>query len=121
MRGQQETILAAVCTLRTHPTADEIYDKLRKDHPRLSLGTVYRNLNALAQKGEILRISAPGGGDRFDFRLDRHEHMLCDICGRAYDVDAEVKIDLREPEISLRGYTLIFHGICAKCAGKKPS
>ena len=115
-RGQQETILAAVCTLRTHPTADEIYEKLRKEHPRLSLGTVYRNLGALAQKGDILRISVPDGADRFDFRLDKHEHMICERCGRAFDVDVDVKIDFREPDAELKGYDLVLRGVCAKCA-----
>ena len=114
-RGQQETILAAVCTLRTHPTADEIYDKLRKAHPKLSLGTVYRNLGALAQKGDILRISVPDGADRFDFRLDKHEHMICERCGRAYDVDVDVKIDFREPKAELTGYDLVLRGVCEKC------
>ena len=118
-RGQHEAILAAVCTTRTHPTADELYEKLRKEHPRLSLGTVYRNLNALAQKGDILRIRVPEGGDRFDFRLDKHEHMVCDACGRAFDVDVNVSVDLRDSGVELRGYSLVFHGLCAGCSAKK--
>lgn len=118
-RGQQEAILAAVCTTRTHPTADELYEKLRKDLPHLSLGTVYRNLNALSQKGDILRVYIPEGGDRFDFRLDKHEHMLCDQCGQVFDVNAEVKIVCREPDVAIKGYDLVFHGTCAKCARKK--
>ncbi len=118
-RGQQEAILAAVCTMRTHPTADEIYEKLRQADPRISLGTVYRNLNTLAQNGDILRITVPDGRDRFDFRLDSHHHMLCDVCGRAFDIDADVQIDVNEPNVKLKGYTLIFHGTCAKCAAEE--
>jgi Fur family peroxide stress response transcriptional regulator len=117
-KGQQETILAAVCTTRTHPTADEIYLKLRKEDPHISLGTVYRNLNALAKNGDILRIVAPEGGDRFDFRLDKHEHMLCEKCGRVFDIKADISIDMDDTGAEISGYTLIFHGTCAKCKGE---
>jgi len=115
VKKQKEAILAAVCTMRNHPTADEIYDKLRKDFPHLSLGTVYRNLNAFAQQGDILRVSVPGSGDRFDFRLDEHQHLLCDKCRRVFDVDAYVNIELKETKVTMAGYTLMLHGICAKC------
>lgn len=113
---QKEAVLAAVCTMRNHPTADEIYDKLKKDFPRLSLGTVYRNLNAFVQNGEVRRVSAPGEGDRFDFRLDPHEHMLCNKCSKAYDVNAEVKVKIMETDAQISSYTLVLHGICAKCS-----
>ena len=115
-RGQREAVLAAVCTTRCHPTADEIYEKLRKSHPNLSLGTVYRNLGALAQSGDILRVTVPESKDRFDFRLDKHEHMLCDVCGRVCDIDVTVTMVNREPEVTVKGYDLIFHGTCANCA-----
>lgn len=111
----KEAILAAVCTMRNHPTADEVYKKLKKDFPRLSLGTVYRNLNTFAQNGDIRRIFAPGGGDHFDFRLDAHEHILCDKCGRVFDVNICVSIESKDSEAVVSGYTLILHGICAKC------
>ncbi len=116
-RGHMEAILAAVCTTRCHPTADEIYEKLRKTHPNLSLGTVYRNLGALAQNGDILRVTVPEGKDRYDFRLDKHEHMLCGTCGRVYDIDVTVTVDNREPDIAVSGYDLMLHGTCANCAG----
>jgi Fur family peroxide stress response transcriptional regulator len=82
------------------------------------LGTVYRNLNAFAQRGDILKISVAEGGDRFDFRLDRHEHLLCNQCGRVFDAEAEVEIIIREGEVTVDGYTLILHGLCAKCNHK---
>ena len=112
---QKEAIMAAVRTMRTHPTADEIYDKVRESFPRLSLGTVYRNLNAFARKGDILKIPILNGGDRFDFRTDRHEHMLCENCGQVFDVEADVVINLKETEPMLSSYTLLLHGLCSKC------
>lgn len=101
--------------MRNHPTADEVYNKLKKDFPHLSLGTVYRNLNTFAQNGDIRRVFAPGAGDRFDFRLDDHEHMLCDKCGRVFDVNACVSVKVEDSEATIHGYTLILHGTCAKC------
>lgn len=111
----REAILAAVCTMRTHPTAEEIYGKLKKDIPRLSLGTVYRNLNAFAVNGDIRRVCVPGESDRFDFRLDRHEHLLCGKCRRVFDIGAEIDVKLGKNDAEVDGYTLILHGTCANC------
>lgn len=114
-KKQREAILAAVCVMRNHPTADEIYEKLKKDFPRLSLGTVYRNLNLFVRNGDIRRILIPGEGDRFDFRLDAHQHLHCSRCGRVYDVNATVDIKLLEDEVQLDSYTLVLHGACGQC------
>lgn len=115
---QKEAILAAVCTMRNHPGADEIYVKLRADFPNISLGTVYRNLNAFAESGDIRKISIPNSGDRFDFRLDNHEHLLCSECGKVYDINANVNIKMLDDNIISDGYTLIIHGKCKNCALK---
>lgn len=116
---QKEAILAAVCTIRTHPTADEIYDKLRKDFPRISLGTVYRNLNTFAEKGDIRKVSIPGSGDRFDYRIDKHEHLVCEKCGNVFDVDAQVDIKLLDTKASYHEYSLVLYGICNGCFSKE--
>jgi Fe2+ or Zn2+ uptake regulation protein len=117
---QKEGILATVRAMNNHPTADEIYRKLRESCSRLSMGTVYRNLNAFAQKGDIRRVIILGGGDRYDFRTDNHEHMLCENCGQVIDVEAEVEINLKESDrisnkYTLKGYTLFLHGLCSDC------
>ena len=112
---QREAILAAVYEMKNHPTADEVYDKLKKDNPRLSLGTVYRNLNVFAQNGDIRRLSIPGAGDRFDFRMDKHEHLLCSKCHRVFDVNVKVSILSKEKDAAIDGYTLTLHGTCGKC------
>ena len=112
---QREAILAAVRAMKTHPAADEIYYRLREDYPHLSLGTVYRNLNAFAENGHIRRVCVPGAGDRFDFRLDKHEHLLCDRCHKVFDIDAEVAVTWGKKEAAVERYTLILHGVCANC------
>jgi len=119
---QKEAILSAVRAMHNHPTADEIYSRLRIEHPQISLGTVYRNLNNFAQEGEILKIPIMGGKDRFDFKTDAHEHMLCDNCNKVFDVEVDVEIKLAETGANdprLNGYTLVLHGLCPDCSSAK--
>ena len=118
---QKEAILSAVHDMHNHPTADEIYSHLRINHPQISLGTVYRNLNKFALEGDILKIPIVGGKDRFDFKTDAHEHMLCDNCNNVFDVEVDVEIKLtakgaNNPE--LNGYTLVLHGLCLNCSSQ---
>ncbi len=118
---QKEAILAAVCTMRNHPTADEIYHKLKKDNERLSLGTVYRNLSAFTENGDIRKVSVPGFGDRFDFRLDEHEHMYCEKCGRVYDVNINFSVNdvlSNKNNVKITGYKLMLYGLCENCNDK---
>ena len=75
---QRELVLQAVLENPIHPTADGVYQQVRQQNPRISLGTVYRNLNFLAEMGMIRKISMPVGSDRFDGRLDQHDHMVVD-------------------------------------------
>ena len=65
----------------SHPTADTVYLHIKEEFPNISLGTVYRNLNLLADIGEALRIPTPDGGDRFDGRCEPHYHVVCTNCG----------------------------------------
>lgn len=113
---QKEAILAAVCTTRTHPTADEVYDKVRKNFPRISLGTVYRNLNTFSEKGDIKKILIPGSRDRFDYRIDKHNHFVCDKCGNVFDINVDIDINLKELDIVVNDYNLVLYGVCKKCS-----
>ena len=63
--------------MRTHPSPDEVYKEVHNLHPSISRATVYRVLNKLADKGELLKVHMPNTADRFDFRTDNHIHMFC--------------------------------------------
>ena len=117
---QRELVLAEVKSSREHPTADMVYAALKADNPSLSLGTVYRNLNLLAQMGQIHKIGMPEGSDRFDGRTDEHYHMLCQKCGRVYDVQLETLSELDGQIQSQTGFLvhshdLIVRGVCRTC------
>ena len=86
---QQEIICGIVKNMRTHPSPDEVYKEVHDSHPTISRATVYRVLNKLADKGELLKISMPNTADRFDFRTDDHIHFYCTKCGKVFDADIE--------------------------------
>ncbi len=85
---QREAILNIMQSgLLDHPTADLVYAKLRKTFKKISLATVYRNLNHLAESNFILKIKTPNMPDRFDYRLEKHHHLVCKNCGKTIDVE----------------------------------
>lgn len=117
---QKEIILDAVFELNHHPTADEIYLYLKKDYPRLSLATVYRNLNTYVQDGKIRKVSIPGDSERFDFNLSEHEHFYCESCHQVYDVKVNISevINNVSPFV-LSSYKLMLYGTCESCKNHK--
>lgn len=117
---QKEIILDAVNVLKDHPTADEIYLYLKKDHPRLSLATVYRNLNLYAQDGRIRKVSIPGDSDRFDFNINHHEHFYCETCHKIFDVNLNVKEVMHKVSpFTVSSYKLMIYGNCDTCVNPK--
>ncbi|WP_295578909.1 Fur family transcriptional regulator [uncultured Oscillibacter sp.] len=117
---QCSLVYDAVNRLQCHATADEVYREVAAGHPHISRGTVYRNLNRLAQLGQIRKIEIPGGPDRFDHRCDDHHHIRCEACGRVFDVDmpylGALEQGVRNPQgFRFTGYELLFRGICPSC------
>jgi Fe2+ or Zn2+ uptake regulation protein len=117
---QQTIILSAVRKAKCHPSADKVYDLIKADNPLISRATVYRNLNKLAALGQIHKVEMIGGADRFDYRLDEHQHFRCEKCGEVFDVEMPSSVDLKK-EISddhgydISGYDIVFKGLCPKC------
>ena len=72
---QRESIKNYLLHTEEHPTADTVYMHVREEFPNISLGTVYRNLNLLAETGDALKIPTPSGGDRFDGKTTPHYHL----------------------------------------------
>ncbi|MEZ4627095.1 MAG: transcriptional repressor [Eubacteriales bacterium] len=83
---QRERIFRAVSERCDHPTANMIYEQLKLEMPRLSLGTVYRNLNQLSDAGRLKKIPLADGSCRFDKTKESHSHIVCDQCGAVADV-----------------------------------
>ena len=117
---QRTIILEELRKVVTHPTADEIYTMVRRRLPRISLGTVYRNLDLLAEQGEILRIESAGNSKRFDGNTHPHQHVRCQKCGRTADIMRPVPLpDTRHvvlPGFVITAARLEFDGLCEACA-----
>ena len=115
--------LLGMITNEAHPTADELYSIVRERLPRISLGTVYRNLDFLADSGEIRRLEAAGSTKRFDGDISRHQHVRCIQCGRIGDV-MEPREAPSVTGMSVDGFSSIlnsrieYDGICKECAGR---
>lgn len=123
---QRELILETVMENPVHPTADTVYAMVREQEPNISLGTVYRNLNLLAEQGILRRIPVPAASDRFDGRTDPHHHMRCSGCGNLFDLPITELPGLEEQMknlqgFSITGYQILFEGLCPTCAGKHPT
>ena len=117
---QRSIILEVVEHAHTHPTAEEVLRLARLVHPSLSLATVYRNLQLLADEGKIRRVQFAGDVARYDGKLEAHEHFCCVQCDAVYDIPATLPTAvIREVEHATHGqihqYALHYHGTCAKC------
>ena len=117
---QRSLVLAAMLHLANHPSADDVYDDVRKAHPEISKATVYRNLNGLVEEGVLRRICVANAADRFDHNTQQHYHIRCNSCGYFGDIELEYFHGLDEKVEQITGYTLenhdiVFEGICPVC------
>lgn len=120
---QRDAILTMLRSRYDHPTAEQLYTDLKTALPRLSLGTVYRNLSLLESMGEIIKISTAGESDRYDGNVGAHYHFACEGCGRVDDVpipfDFEVdKLVSSSIGADIKRHSTIFFGTCKKCLKK---
>lgn len=116
---KREAIREALMSTRDHPSAEQLYSRLKPLYPDLSLGTVYRNLAAFRDSGQAVRVATVNGEDRFDGNTAPHAHFICERCGAVLDVDTSL------PELdridglpgTAREFALTFFGICDPCSG----
>ena len=117
---QRESILQTVLESNEHPTANMVYASLKEAFPKLSLGTVYRDLNQLAEAGRLKRIPLPDGSCRYDGTIATHSHIVCQDCGEVADVMVPPLEELKqavsqETDFTLTTYDLVMRGVCKKC------
>ena len=120
---QRQVILEELRKLASHPTAAELYELARRRLPKISLGTVYRNLELLSRMGKVSKIKIAGSETRFDGDLGEHCHVRCIDCGRVDDIHG-LPADLVSDEIenltsyNILGHRLEFVGVCPDCYQK---
>jgi Fe2+ or Zn2+ uptake regulation protein len=120
MTHQREIILEELHRGKIHPTADELYERIKKKLPRISLATVYRNLEILSEAGVIKKLEISGRQKRFDWDPHDHDHVFCTQCQRVDNIptpDAPVPYvaPTQEKGYRITGCRIEFFGLCPKC------
>ena len=116
---QRYAVMAFLMESARHPTAAEIFEAVNRVDPRTSKATTYNNLRDLVQAGLVREVAVEGRAARFDAKVMRHHHFICDRCGNVEDMEW---YDVPRPAPGsvgkrvLRECELIFRGLCAKCA-----
>jgi Fe2+ or Zn2+ uptake regulation protein len=129
---QRMAIVRELASDETHPTAQELFERLRPSLPTMSFATVYNTLDALSSAGLCASLSLSRGSGRFDPNMMPHHHAVCDVCGAVRDLPsagpamalssggsvAEAVADAA-PGFELRSVERIFRGLCAECAKRR--
>ncbi len=120
MSKQRKAILKALRSTKNHPTAEEIYNRLKSEIPHISLGTVYRNLEMLCDLGMVVKLEQGSGQRRYDYNTKPHHHIFCINCNRVDDIGIETPLELIgkmkvHSDYDITGYNLSFYGLCPDC------
>lgn len=117
---QREIILETLKQNVVHPTAEYLYEKLQKEDSKISLATLYRNLNQLAENGIIKKIDGLESSSHYDHNTFVHYHFMCDNCKKVFDISSDVAPDLikkieEETGFTVTSHDVVIHGICKNC------
>jgi len=120
MTHQRELILDELNRSKVHPTADELYERIRKKLPRISLATVYRNLEILSEAGLIKKLEISGRQKRFDWDPHPHNHVFCTQCHRVDNIPTPGRPvpavgPMQDKGYHVTGCRIEFFGLCPKC------
>ncbi|MBW1650261.1 MAG: transcriptional repressor [Deltaproteobacteria bacterium] len=116
---QRKVILEELKQLKTHPTADELYFIVKKILPKISIATVYRNLEALSAAGYIIKIKSAGNQKRFDGNMQEHTHIRCIKCNKVRDIEDKIELPEKyknlKTDFNIIGFNIDLYGICPNC------
>ena len=121
---KRNAILACLQGTTSHPSAEMVYEMLQKEHPDISLATVYRNLARFKSQGLVCSVATVRGVERFDAMTHPHVHFICSSCDAVIDLpQMEIPESLSQEAESISGCRvqdcrLTFTGLCEKCASK---
>jgi Fe2+ or Zn2+ uptake regulation protein len=119
MTNQRRKILEYLKRVKTHPTAEMIYREVAKQLPNITLATVYRNLNHLAEQGKIQKLEV-NSKSYFDGDISFHQHCICESCSHIKDVFEEKLTKDTPNKVKVKGFeprrvNILIYGICKKC------
>jgi len=112
--SQRKIILDYLKSVKTHPSTEEVYLAVKKKLPQISLGTVYRNLKNLKEKGEIKEVF--NEMSHYDGDISPHAHFVCEKCRKIFDVLEKVNISKKKIKVGeIKNYQIYYYGFCKKC------
>lgn len=118
---QLAAVYDSLAAVKDHPTADQLFRRVREQMPQMSLGTVYRNLDKLRAAGRVRVIRLADGGSRYDATTGEHDHFACEACGCVLDLEGLPRVSLEAgilPEgFRVRSQSTVFFGLCPSCRG----
>ena len=117
---QRIKLLEYMMSSRQHPTADTVYEDMKKEMPVISRQTVYNTLKEFVDKGLIIEIDTPKAV-RYDYIFKKHGHFYCKECHKIYDLDQEISVSFDKEKINHRveGVQVYLTGICEECLKNK--
>lgn len=107
---------------REHPSADDIYKKVKKRYPTISFATVYNTLETLKRTGNVTELTIDPSRRRYDPDTRHHHHMICLKCKRINDINIDISIDLPDDQIDdfkVMKNHIEFYGLCKECKNNK--
>ena len=122
---QREEILSVLKQMNAHLTADEIYEKVKKNNSTVSKSTVYRNLKELVDEKIIWKISINDSQYKYDYPKKEHNHVICIKCGKIIDIDCILDNNILENKISqeiginAQIQTISIYCVCDECKNNK--
>lgn len=121
---QLAAVLEAVREERDHPTAKDVYLRVRRRLPHISRGTVYRNLSKLNDERQIRIVRSAERPVRYDAVTEDHDHFVCENCGAVRDLEPSGRRETQRPELAESGYAVVrqsitYYGSCPQCWSKR--
>jgi len=122
---QRLAVMGALRSRRDHPSADHIYQEVRRQHPAISFNTVYKTLEILCQQGMVIKVNPLHAVARYDGETGQHAHLICRQCHHIIDLDWEGPEVPTLPAEALQGFriehpSLTFWGLCPRCQPREP-
>lgn len=113
---QRDALLNALADRTDHPSAETLYQELREVEPKISLGTVYRNLALLAENGDILKLTGGDDKSHYDGNIKPHDHFWCRSCGKLTDIFHEdFEMTFKNFNGRIESHQTLYTGICDEC------
>lgn len=117
---QRQTVLRVINEAEEHLTANEVFDNARQLLPSISFATVYNSLRYLKDEGFIGEVRFGTDATRYDRNLTRHDHAMCNKCGKLVDMELSIPVGLFEEAANHSNFEaesieLTLRGLCPDC------